>query len=130
MSNPAPPPTAETSLREYPYVVIRFRCTVCERAADVRLAVLAARFGPNATLGRLVSMFVGGCWWSPHNPARKPQKYGMKCGGHCPDLFRPGPPDLPPSMTGLTLIEGGKGDMLPAEPKPVERRRRVGDADV
>jgi hypothetical protein len=129
MSNPAPAPDAETMLREYPYVVVRFRCTVCRRQADVRLAVLAAKFGPNVSLGRLVGMFVDGCWWSPRNLARKPQKYGMKCGGHCPDLYRPGPPDLPPVMTGLTLIEGGKTDMLPADPVPIERRRRVGEID-
>ena len=35
--------------------------------------------------------------------------------------------DLPSSMTGLALIEGGKSDMLPAKPLPVrERRRRIG----
>lgn len=32
------------------------------------------------------------------------------------------PPDLPPPMTGLTLIDRGKGDMLPAAPALVERR--------
>ncbi len=43
------------------------------------------------------------------------------------DLCIGRPPDLPPSMTGLTLIEGGKADMLPAEPAPL--RRRVGGED-
>lgn len=54
----------------------------------------------------------------------------MRCGGYCPDLISTRPPDLPPSVTGLSLIEGGKADMLPAEPAPIERRRRVGGDDV
>jgi hypothetical protein len=54
----------------------------------------------------------------------------MRCGGYCPDVLAPRPPDLPPSTTGINLIQGGKADMLPAEPAPVERRRRVGDVDV
>ncbi|KRE00067.1 hypothetical protein ASE63_08165 [Bosea sp. Root381] len=123
-------PDRDTLLRAYPYVVVRFACMVCRRAANVRLAVLAAAHGPNASLGWLESQFIAGCWWSASNPARKPQKYGMKCGGYCPDLYRPGPPDLPPSMSGLTLIDGGKEDMLPAEPSRREKRKRVGgDSD-
>ncbi|HEV7257725.1 MAG TPA: hypothetical protein VGN82_08080 [Bosea sp. (in: a-proteobacteria)] len=122
-------PTVDTSLRDYPYVVIRFRCHVCERGGDARLAVLAAKYGSDALLGRLLRVFIGGCPWDPHNPARKPQKYGHRCGGYCPDLLSPRPPDLPPSMTGLTVIDGGKSEMLPAEPKREERRRRVGRED-
>lgn len=131
MSPAGPPrPNENTSLRDYPYVVLRFRCHVCERGGNARLAVLAAKYGSDALVGYLIHLFVGRCPWDPHNPARKPQKYGMRCGGYCPDLHSGRPPDLPPSMTGLTLIEGGKPDMLPAEPTPIERRRRVGDVDV
>lgn len=46
-----------------------------------------------------------------------------------PDLNSGRSPDLPPTMTGLTLIEGGKEDMLPAEPQREERRRGVGVGD-
>ncbi|SEG59495.1 hypothetical protein [Bosea lathyri] len=123
-------PSPHTSLREFPYVVVRFRCHVCERGGDARLAVLAAKYGSDALVGRLLRVFVAGCPWDPQNPARKPQKYGMRCGGYCPDVLAPRPPDLPPSMTGFSLIQGGKADMLPAEPAPIERRRRVGDVDV
>lgn len=48
------------------------------------------------------------------NPTGKPQKYGMKCGGYCPDLLQRTPPDMPPAMGGLVIVEGEKDDMLPA----------------
>lgn len=121
-----PRPNESTSLRDYPYVVIRFRCHLCERGGDARLAVLAAKYGSHALVGYLLHLFVGRCPWDPHNPARKPQKYGMRCGAYMPDLLSGRPPDLPPAMTGLTLIEGGKADMLPGGPRSEERRRRVG----
>lgn len=44
-------PDAHTSLREYPYVVVRFRCHVCQRGGDSRLAVLAHKFGPGTLIG-------------------------------------------------------------------------------
>lgn len=69
---------------------------------------------------------MGGCPWDPHDLGRKPQKYGHRCGAYMPDLIHPRPPDLPPGLAGLTLIEGGKADLLPAEPREIERRRRVG----
>jgi hypothetical protein len=124
-----PGPHEHTSLREYPYVVVRFRCHVCERGGDSRLAVLAWKFGPGTLIGGFLRKFVSGCPWDPHNPARKPQKYGHRCGAYMPDLLGNRPPDLPPSLTGLTVIEGGKDDQLPAEDKPTERRRRVGGND-
>ena len=111
---------------DYPYVVIRFRCHVCERGGDARLATLAAKYGSYALVVYLLRLFIRRCPWDPHNPARKPQKYGMRCGGYIPDLNSGRPPDLPSGLTGLTLIEGGKTDMLPAEPKREGRRRRVG----
>lgn len=122
-----PRPTGQTPLRDYPYVVIRFRCHVCERGGDARLATLAAKYGSQALIGHLLRLFIGRCPWDPHNPARKPRKYGHRCGGYMPDLLSGRPPDLPPSMTGLTLIDGGKADLLPTGPAPIERRRRVGE---
>lgn len=121
------PPDEGTTLDRYPWVVVRFRCHYCARARDARLAALAARFGANMTIGELLALFVGRCRWNPHSPLRKPQKYGHKCGGYCPDLGRAGPPDLPPSLAGLTLIEGGKAGQLPAEPQAIPARRRIGE---
>lgn len=126
MADPTPPNEA-TTLRDYPWVVLRFRCHYCRRAGDARLAVLSARYGPNETIGALLRIFMGRCAWSSFNPANySPQKYGRKCGGYLPDVTRTGPPDWPPAMRGLSLIEGGAAEMMPAEPKPAERRRRVG----
>lgn len=119
-------PTEDTPLRDYPWIVVRLRCHFCRRGGDYRLADIVAKHGPRITMGRIVVGFVGGCHWAPWNPTRKPQKYGMKCGGFCPDLRASRPPDLPPSMTGLTVVDGGRGDQLPAEPGEQPRRRRVG----
>lgn len=124
----AAPPNEATMLRDYPWVVLRFRCHFCRRAGDARLAVLAARYGPNEVVGTLLNIFKGRCAWSALNPAAySPQKYGRKCGGYLPDLTRPGPPDWPPAMMGLAVIEGGADERLPAEPVPGERRRRIGE---
>lgn len=120
-------PSKSTDLMPYPWVVIRFRCDYCERWADARLAACAAKFGRFATLGEL-DMFVSGCDWAPNNPLRKPQKYGRKCGAFCQDIGRSGPPDYPPFMGGLTVIDGGKGELLPAE-RSTQSRRRVGGGD-
>jgi hypothetical protein len=130
MSNPWPPrPTKLTSLAEYPYVVLRLRCHVCERWRDCRVAILAWEFRPETPVGEMLHLFMRRCPWDPHNPARKPQKYGMRCGAYLPDLNSGRPPDLPPSMACLTVIEGGRDEMLPAEAVPLERRRRVGGED-
>jgi hypothetical protein len=111
----------------YPWVIVRLRCHVCPRFADVRLAALAARYGPRMPVRAALHDFMGECPWNPYTELRKPQKYGHRCGAYLPDLNSTKPPDLPPAMTGLSLIEGGKADMLPTEPAPV--RRRVGGED-
>ncbi|WNJ89624.1 hypothetical protein [Bosea sp. 685] len=125
----AVPPSLDTTLMQYPWVVIRFSCHFCERGGTTRLAACAAQFGKHASLLRLLTVFVSGCPYDPANPARKPQKYGHHCGAYLPDIGRTSPPDLPPALTGLSLIEGGKVDMLPAEPGQRPRRRRVGGED-
>lgn len=119
------PPDENTPLGRWPWVEVRFRCHYCQRWDDVRLASLAAKKGHRISIGTLVRQWASLCPWHHTNPTRKPQKYGMKCGGHCPDLRKLTPPDMPPAMGGLVVLEGGKGDMLPAEPAR-ERRRRIG----
>lgn len=120
------PPDLDMPLRDFPWVILRFRCQYCRRGGDSRLAVLAWRHGAHATLRDLLDIFMSRCPWDPHSLERKPQKYGMRCGAYCPDVGRQGPPDLPPSMTEWRLIEGGKGDVLPEESKTRRRRRKVG----
>lgn len=123
---PRPPaPNPDTALVDWPWVLVRFRCHYCERQRDSRLSVLVWKFGLNATVRELVALFRRPCPWRHDNLERRPQKYGHKCGAHCPDVGRVGPPDLPPSMSGLRLIDGGRDDMLPAEPaEPARRWRR------
>jgi hypothetical protein len=123
------PPDEDTTLLHYPWVVIRLRCHYCERLADARLAACVARFGTRATLGELLDRFVAGCAWDPHSVLRKPQKYGHKCGAYCPDIGRSGPPDLPPALAGLRIIDGGKDSRMPAQPRERGRRRRIGGPD-
>jgi hypothetical protein len=123
------PPDEETPLSRWPWVEVRFRCHYCARWDDVRLAMLSAKKGHALTVGALVRQWASLCPWHHSNPARKPQKYGMKCGANCPDLRTFTPPDMPPAMGGLVVVEGGKADMLPAEPRRQERRRRIGGED-
>ncbi|MCV9937707.1 hypothetical protein OIU35_15235 [Boseaceae bacterium BT-24-1] len=120
------PPNEDTSLLDFPWVVVRFRCHFCTRSKDARLAGLAWLYGENATLNWLLAEFRKPCAWNPANLERKPQKYGRKCGAYCMDIGRTSPPDLPPSMSGLTLIEGGKDDQLGTESTPGPKRRRIG----
>ncbi|MBN9469988.1 MAG: hypothetical protein J0J10_14575 [Bosea sp.] len=123
-------PHPETTLEHYPWIIVRFRCSRCRRYADSRLARLAERFGATETIAMLVARFHATC---PHRPAKHNGRTMIRyepCGGYCPDLGSTIPPDLPPSLSGLTLIDGGKGDMLPAEPSAPQRRRRVGGDDV
>ena len=123
------PPNDQTELRDFPWIVMRFRCHYCQRQADVRLASLAWRYGIYATVSQLIARFRLPCPWRHDNPERKPQKYGMKCGAYCPDIGRTSPPDWPPPMMGLTLIEGGKDGQLPAEAPNAPARRRIGGKD-
>jgi len=124
-----PKPLAGTRLLDYPYIVVRFRCHVCERGGDARMVACAVSHGSYAMIGHLLRVFMRQCPWSPYDPARKPRKYGHRCGAYMPDLLSGRPPDLPPAMTGLTLIEGEKDDLLPAEPRVQPSRRRVGGED-
>lgn len=92
------PPHLDTPLRDFPWVIVRFRCTYCRRGGGSRLAVLAWNHGYHATLRDMLDIFISRCPWDPHSLERKPQKYGMRCGAYCPDLGRVGPPDLPPAL--------------------------------
>ncbi len=122
-------PNQDTTLLHYPWVVIRFRCHYCERSIDARLALCVAKFGLRTTLRELVDRFVAGCAWDPASVLKKPQKYGHKCGAYCPDLGRPGPPDLPPVLRKLRVINGGRDELLPATPRERRKRRRIGGTD-
>lgn len=118
------PPDEFTELRGWPWVTLSLACHFCKRGGTYRVADIAAKHGSHISIGQIVIGFIGTCAYSPWNPARKPQKYGAKCGGYCPDLRRTDPPDLPPGMVDLTLIEGGKDDRLPSDQPRTARSHR------
>lgn len=121
------PPGPHTTLEFYPWIVIRFRCRKCRRYGDARLAKLAEKFGAAETLEMLIARFQATCPGRPRSKGGRPVADPLfACGGYCPDLASNPPPDLPPAMRPLTLIPGGKADMLSAETVPMPRRRRVG----
>lgn len=123
------PPGLHTTLEFYPWIIVRFACRSCRTYRNKRLALLAEEFGASTTIEFLLGLFIGNC---PHRPRKRngrPSHRYIACGGYCPDLGATPPPDLPPAMRPLTLIVGGKDDMLPAESQPAERRRRVGSED-
>jgi hypothetical protein len=101
-------PTPDTRLCDWPWVVIRFRCSHCDRGRDVRLATCAAKFGANITIGELEAIFQGNCPRAPEFRWKKPAKYSWKCTGYVDDIGSSRPPDLPNQVVPLRLVEGGR----------------------
>ncbi len=97
-------------LHQYPWVVVRFRCDLCKRQGQYRLARLAAKFGSEIPMDTLLDHIAFDCPWRPGPKERLPGKYEVKCRAFFPDLVRPPPPDLPPFATPLRVINGGKVD--------------------
>lgn len=110
-------------LSSYPFVVVRVSCPYCKRAGQYNLARLAAKFGPEIEMDRLLDKLALDCPWRSFPGQRGPGKYDPKCGACFPDLQGPPvPPDLPPGMSGLTLLQGGKKD---EDAERVQRRKRA-----
>lgn len=89
----------------YPYVVVRIACRNCSRSGRYRLARLAAKYGPETSLGELLERFSYDCLWRAEARSKKGRS---SCGVYLPDLETGRPPDLPPGSTPLRLIAGGK----------------------
>lgn len=70
---PMDPPNEDTSMIDFPWLVVRFRCHFCTRGKDARLAGLAWLYGENATQKWLLAEFRKPCAWDPVNPERKPK---------------------------------------------------------
>jgi len=79
------------TLATYPYVVVRLGCTKCSRTGSYRLARLAAKYGAEIEMLRLLECLAGDCaWWRPRHP------YHEGCGACFVDLDLPRrPPDVP-----------------------------------
>lgn len=102
-------------LSEYPFVVLRLRCDACERQGSFRTVRLAAKWGSEISLGKLLFKLSADCAW-------RREKHSYRTGDGChvyyPDLRGPPrPPDLPPGLAKLYLVQGGKADQPAEEPE-------------
>lgn len=96
-------------LSQFPWVTVRIGCNLCDRQGSYRLARLAAKFGPEISLDDLLDRLAADCPWRTGQGERPPGKYHPKCHACFVDLmFNQPPPDLPPPMRRLRVIEGGK----------------------
>jgi hypothetical protein len=88
-------------LGDYPFVLVRFRCDLCKRSGQSRLARLADKYGCMTTLDELVERMTRDCPW------RSDKAFEVNgCGVYLPDLPPRVPPDLPPRP--LKMVAGGK----------------------
>jgi hypothetical protein len=98
-------------LSDFPWVIVRVDCPVCpHRKGQYRLARLSEKYGADIQLCDLMEKIALDCPWKSHPGARPPNQYDPKCKARFTDLeatSRP-PPDLPPMMRKLTVIQGGK----------------------
>ena len=85
-------------LADYPYVLVRLRCEVCNRAGAYRLARLAVKFGAEILLDDLILRLSADCPW--RDEARG------ACGARFCDLPPGRPPDLP--QPKMRVIAGGR----------------------
>ena len=98
-------------LAAYPYVVVRIACPHCpNRSGSYRLARLAAKMGPETPLAEVLRRVALDCPWLDERRPRTGSKYVPRCKVHFPDLeeVSPPPPDLPPGMMKLRVVQGGK----------------------
>jgi hypothetical protein len=99
-------------LSNFPYVIVRFACTLCSRRGEYRLARLAAKYGPEADLASVLYAVTLDCPYSRHPSKPKPKKYEARCGARYEDLATEdrAPDDVPPAAkrARLTVIDGKK----------------------
>ncbi len=98
-------------LAAYPYVIVRVACPHCpNRTGSYRLARLAARLGPETPLEDVLRRIAFDCPWLDERHPRSKSQYVPKCKAHFPDLEAPSPqpPDIPPGLMKLRVVQGGK----------------------
>ena len=103
MSSPSPP----TRLSDFPWVIARVSCKLCRRRGQYRIVRLAARYGPEIELERLLEILAADCQWM--RPGRKARAYEARCGVRFTDIDRAGPPpDVPPggAVPILRIVRG------------------------
>lgn len=101
-------------LAQFPYVVVRVACGMCpNRQGAYRLARLAVKYGSETPLDEVLARISADCPYQrgPRRPGdREPGQYVPRCHAFFPDLDQPvqPPPDLPPALMRLRLVQGGK----------------------
>src|SRR3569833_1228001 len=91
----------------YPFIVVRIACRQCARSGSYRLARLAAKRGPEAPLDEVLRRVSYDCMWRQESRNKATLKT-QTCGVYFPDLEQPRPPDLPPGLMKLRLVQGGR----------------------
>jgi hypothetical protein len=98
-------------LSDFPWVIVRVDCPLCpHRKGQYRLARLAAEYGADIQLCDLLDRIALDCPRRPLSWEGRPNQDDPGCKAQFTDLkaaSRP-PPDLPPMMRKLTVIQGGK----------------------
>lgn len=98
-------------LSDFPWVVVRVDCPLCpHRKGQYRLARLAEKFGADIRLCDLLDRIALDCPRKSLPWERSPGQYDLKCKARFTDLEATSspPPDLPPMMRKLTVIQGGR----------------------
>ena len=113
---------APKKLSDYPWVVVRVECKLCPRKGRYRLARLAARYGPEMPLERLLAALSGDCpYW------RRPErirKYTAHCGAQFIDLDHTLPPPDVPREVAHRQRQLGREDVPQQRPAT---RNQAGD---
>jgi hypothetical protein len=98
-------------LSDFPWVIVRIDCPLCpHRKGQYRLARLAEKFGADIQLCDLLDRIALDCPQKSLPWERPSGQYDARCKARFTDLevtSRP-PPDLPPIMRKLTVIQGGR----------------------
>jgi hypothetical protein len=87
-------------LVHFPYVLVLLQCDACKRAGSYRLARLAVKYGAEILLDDLLLRLSSDCPW-------RDDPRGT-CQVRFADLPPQRPPDLPPVMRRLRVVQGGR----------------------
>jgi hypothetical protein len=98
-------------LSDFPWVIVRIDCPLCpHRRGQYRLARLAEKFGADIRLCDLMDKIAFDCPRKSLPWEQPPNEFNPRCKTRFTDLDAPNhpPPDLPPLMRKLKVIEGGR----------------------
>jgi hypothetical protein len=98
-------------LWDFPWVIVRVDCPLCpHRRGQYRLARLAEKYGSDIQLCDFLNRIAFDCTMRSQPGEQPPNQYDPKCKARFTDLEATShpPPDLPPGMRQLTVIQGGK----------------------